>query len=151
MQISGEPITGVQLLFNGRQQGNVCTHYPPALTAHEVEMWTVLVRRVHDPTVPQVGAVDEAHIHQQIESAVYGGEVQRLTVHMDCGEDFLSGHVMIAMSDRIHDHLSLRRNPVTALAKFIKERGTMGHCEHPLLQLFATRLYQRLSELHIPH
>jgi hypothetical protein len=138
MQIRGKPITGVQLLFDGHQQGRVCPHYPAALAADEVEMRTVLVRRVHDPAVPQVRAADKAHIHQQIESAVNGGEVQRFTAHMDCGEDFLSGHVMIAMRDRIHDHLPLRGDPVTALAKFIKESVTMGHCEHPLLQLFAT-------------
>jgi hypothetical protein len=110
----------------------------------------MLVRRVHDPTVPQVCAADEANIHQQVEGAVNGGEVERLAAHMDHGKDFLGSHVTIAVSDCIHDHLSLRGNPVAALAEFIKKSVTMGHCEHPLLQLFATRLYQKLSELQTP-
>jgi hypothetical protein len=150
MQIRAEPITGEQLLFDGHQQGRVCPHFPAALAADEVEMRTMLVRCVHDPAVPQVGTADKAHIHQQIERAVNGGEVQRFTAHLDYGEDFLSGHVMIAVSNRIYDHLPLRGNPAAALAKFIEKGLAMSHCENPLLHLFAIRLYQKLSELPTP-
>ena len=52
---------------------------------------------------------------------------------------------------RANRDLGERQVPLMGvLAEFIKKGVTMGHCEHPLLQLFATRLYQKLSELQIP-
>ncbi len=107
------------MLFDGCQQGRICTHDPAALAADEVEMRTMLVRRIHDPAVPQVDAADEANINQQVEGPVNGGEVECFAAHMDNGKNFLGSHVTIAVSDCVHDHLSLRGNPVAALAEFI--------------------------------
>jgi len=111
----------------------------------------MLIGHVHDPAVTQVGTADDAHIHQQVEGAVNGGEVESLAAGLDYGENFLGVHVMITVGDRLHDHLPLRSNPAAALAKFIEKGLAMGHCEHPLLRLFAIRLYQKISELHTPH
>ena len=80
----------------------------------------MLIRRVHGPPVAQVGAADETYIHKQVESAVHCGEVKRLAAHLDGGVDFFSGHVLLTVGNRVHDHLSLRGDPAAVLAKFVE-------------------------------
>jgi hypothetical protein len=108
-------------------------------------MGTMQIGYIQDAPIPRVSAANQTLVYQQIECTVNRSKIDGLAAGMNGGINCLGGHVSFAVSDSLYDHLALRSYPAAALAEFIEQSMTMGHCEHPLLQLFATRLYQILS------
>jgi hypothetical protein len=122
IEVGGEAVFPQQALLQRRQQAVLQRKVGAALAAHQVVMTPALQQLVADAAASQVGFRDQAELLQEVQGAVYGGDIDEGVLLEDPLVDLLGADVSLAIVDDIQDHQTLRRKAIP----FVPERFCRG-------------------------
>jgi hypothetical protein len=107
------------------------------LPANQVQVRSVFINGIHRLSLPEVGASNQAFLHQQIQRPVYGRPVDGPGSGLDPVVNLIRGQMSGVMNNFVNDNFSLWGDAVPSRPECFHVGMAVGHFILVLMQLFA--------------